>query len=515
MVRAALCLLSGFLLTYAMLVLILEAEFPGSGFAAIANTFSTAFSLMGGGEEQWFVPIALLLRNMQPLGTVILLIPAAFFVFGSLVLLVRRSALETASEQVRFAQAALLYLGVMWVLVFSMHYFFMHFWLSQYYCNIYFFPASILVLISLAGAVEARWHSPHTLYIGSLAIILLWLVLPFVWLWIDSPIAALWTASVAIVAAGITLGVLLYGTQRRLSLSIYFASFLIISFYPLTSKIYHLVANPEDRQLEWDVYRGAVFLQRFINTQVPTDKTIGFWYRNPRSGRASDWLLTSVQSMFLWSYSRVAPYDTGHPGMPLLDARTRTSMAQKKFLVLLGTSDPEMKDALNAIAKAGLPFGSVARTNYVGQTWGFQILLLKADPRPLRLKLFEVPVSRLVPAHGSEVSEAVNGRRFITGSEQYGYHLLGPVQAEGEQLAGPAVIRVELEVQAGEIGVAVDDAKDISKLLGEVDVTQSKEPETIDIEIPDLASAGRLIVRNYRSTPSTVIVHSIQVFRPN
>ena len=39
--------------------------------------------------------------------------------------------------------------------------------------------------------------------------------------------------------------------------------------------------------------------------------------------------------------------------------------------------------------------------------------------------------------------------------------------------------------------------------------------DTVDIEVPDLASVGRFIVRNYRMVPSTVTIHSIQVFRPN
>jgi hypothetical protein len=498
MVQAALCVLGGFVLGYAAPILILEAEFPGYGFASAANSFFTAFYLAGGGWERWFHPLSEILSKGE---AVVLLIPATLLILGILTYL-KRPLADKTSEQARFAVAALLCLGAMWALALFIHLRSYPFFAYPYY-TINFFPASALVLISLAGEVEVRWGSRSSLYIAFISIILVWLLLPFVWPWVNAPRTVIWTALTAVVAAGIALSVVKSG---RIVSAALLVAVLTVSLAPAFTTQYGLVASPAERQREWDVYHGAVFLQKFVNAQVLPSQAIGFWYSN------NDGLLGSIQSIFLWEYSRVAPWGEDHPGMPLLDEATRTAIAKKKFLVLLATPEAEMDSGLNALRGAGQPFRFVGRESYRGHNWGFQIVLLKLLPTPLGVKLFEVPLSRLTPDHGSQATEVANGVQLITGNQQYGYDLLGPLRVEGEPSEGRAVVRVELEVREGAVGVAVEDANDKSKLF-EVGVGQSDE--TVDIEIPDLASAGRFIVRNYRAQPSTVTIHSIQIFRPN
>jgi hypothetical protein len=501
MVQAALCVFVGFVVGYAAPIFILETEFPGFGFASAANSIFTALYLAGGGWERWFHPLSEILSQRN---TVVLLIPTTFFIFGILVYL-KRPLVQKASEQARFAVAALLYLGAMWALDLFSH-FVLSYPLFFYPLQIInFFPASALVLISLAGEVEVRWGSRSSLYIAFISIILVWLLLPFVWPWVNAPRTATWAALTAAVVVGIGLSVVKSG---RIVSAAVLVAVLTVSCAPAFTQQYGLVASPAERQREWDVYHGAVFLQKFVDARVSPSQAIGFWYSN------QDVLMTSIQSIFLYEYSRVAPWGRDHPGMPLLDETTRTAIAKKKFLVLLASSEAETDSALSAIRAARQPFRFVDRASFKGETWGFEMVLLRIMPRPLGAKLFEVPLSRLSPDHGGKVSEVADGIRLTTGNQQYGYHLLGLLRAEGEPLEGKAVVRVELQVQDGTVGIAVEDANDKNKLF-EVSAGASTEMDAIDIEIPDLAAAGRFIVRNYRTQPSTVTIHSIQVFRPN
>jgi hypothetical protein len=503
MLSLALCVLGGFILCYAALILGLDLEQPDSGFAGMAATFSAAFVLLAGGTDEW-VPLGKLLLNPLNHNTVILLIPITLFAYGSFVLLKQRSV-DVASERARFALAALLYLGFVGALALSLHVFWKHLWLSAYYYNIYFFPASALLLISLAGHIDTRYGSTDTLYSATTFFILFWILFSFGSSVVTSFGAAMWAGIFALVTAVVFVS-LLY-INRGQSAAALIAGILITSYLPIFAREFRLTANATERQHEWDVYHGAVFLQKFINSQVPTTRTIGFWYRN------FDLLMYSVQSMFLWDYTRVAPADQDHPGMPVLDERTRAAMVKNDFLASLGTSEMETDVALNAIITAGLPFRVVSRGNFSGKTWGFHVTLLKAFPRPLGIQLFEVSLFRLVPVEGARITQVANGIQVVTGDQQWAYSLVGPLRGERDPSAAERVIvRVEIEVQEGAVGIAIEDANDRSKLF-EVSVGQSNEMETVDLEIPSLASAGQFIVRNYRASPSTATVHSIRVFR--
>jgi hypothetical protein len=503
--RAGLCLLGGFVLSYIVLILALDLEFPGNGLRANIVTLLTAFSLLAGGSKHWSLPLSELLAHPLTLSTIVLLTPATLvsvqiYRVGKRLL----SAHMVRDQAGSFEAAALLSLALTGVLALLLHFFFTHPWLAHYYNNVYFFPASALVLISLAGNIERRDSFACNLYGAGIAIIVFWSLLSFFSLNVNG--AGSWIAAACALMAIIGVCTFCFMTERRLWSMGVLALVLMISYLPIFANDYKMFDTPAECQREWDVYRGAVFLQRFINNQVPTSRSVGFWYSN------SELLLYSIQSMFLWGYSRVAPADEGHPGMPVLDERTRAAIMKKQFLALLGISEAQTNDALAVIKKAELPFRFVDRTSYTGKTWGFHVVLLRAFPRPLGVPLFEVPLSRLLPAHGSQVADVANGTQLITGTQPYGYHLLGPLRVEAEPSAGRAIVRVELKVEDGVVGIAVEDAMDTSKLF-ETSLRQTGEMETVDIEIPDLASAGRFIIRNYRTLPSTVTIRSIQVFR--
>src|SRR6185437_9364226 len=67
-----------------------------------------------------------------------------------------------------------------------------------------------------------------------------------------------------------------------------------------------LNGDSRNADVQRDVYEAALFLQNYVDRNVPTGTPLRFWYRS--DGTQTTWL-DSVQSIFLWSYSRVAPFD--------------------------------------------------------------------------------------------------------------------------------------------------------------------------------------------------------------
>ena len=111
-------------------------------------------------------------------------------------------------------------------------------------------------------------------------------------------------------------------------------------------------------ELERDVYSGALFLQKFVRAHVRPPASIGFWYSNASENDN----LNSMQSMFLWGYSRVQGA-TG-PGMPQIDDAVRQSVQRQPFIGILARTDKEVDDAYSALKTIPINFIEIARANY-------------------------------------------------------------------------------------------------------------------------------------------------------
>jgi hypothetical protein len=280
---------------------------------------------------------------------------------------------------------------------------------------------------------------------------------------------------------------------------------LAVSFSPVLAPEHRVFATAREANFEWDVYRGAIYLQRYINSLVPKTQSIGFWYSN------SELLMYSIQSMFLYEFTRVAPAPEGHPGMPLLDEYTQATMQRKNFVALISQSSLEQDRALQAIQQAKLPFHIISRSEYAGVLWSFQITLLKRVPAQLGPLLFEIPMSSLVTAHGARIERSPENLRLTTAG-QWAYSLVAPLQVDIRSgTNGRVVVRFEVDVHEGIVGLAIEDAQDAGKLY-EVGVGAADEVQAIDIELPNLANAGRVIVRNHRQTSSRITLKSIRIY---
>lgn len=108
----------------------------------------------------------------------------------------------------------------------------------------------------------------------------------------------------------------------------------------------HRRADPS--HLEVDVYRVAL---QFIR-EMPKYQDSGpvlFWYNN-RAGN----LINSVQSTYLWGYSRLNGVAAGDPGMPALNAGQIGRLKQARCLALLGESQQELTQGIASLSSHGV-----------------------------------------------------------------------------------------------------------------------------------------------------------------
>jgi hypothetical protein len=423
-------------------------------------------------------------------------------------------------------------LGVI-ALVLGLHLFLKAGWLSVYYYFIYFLPASMLALISSVGVAEARLGADkfRMIAFGNIALIgVIWLAeptVPAIWTHLDLGnvgvsfcVAAALVASAswsraAAASACVTTGLMI------ISLSIYPAqkaaisvapSVISLSIYP-AQKAAISVAPSERNRLEWDVYEGAVFLEKFVSARLRPDQVVGFWYSNEK-GHAE---INSVQSVFLWGYSRLASVTPGDPGMPLINQEFTARVAGTPYVVLLGLTPDEIESGLQALRQAGFTYKELQRQRFEGRAWGYTANLISLNPpeRTLGPLLFSVPLARMQATNGASATAGPDGLWLVTATPPWTYSLLGQVLQDQRPPDGPIVVRTRMRVLKGTLGVSVSAKNDVS-LIKEIFVRSSDELRTIDLDIPIASDAGSLLFRNGSpSGASRAIIESVEVYPPN
>ena len=459
--RAILALAIGFFATYLVLSLILYVQFPVHGFFLEGASIREAIELLRGEEQSWYEPLSSIIwedRNFT------LLIPITFVLAAFSIVATRSTIVRTPRD---FEVFVISYLASIVCFFLIFHFGFHAFWLSASYYTIYFLPASVLALVMLGGEAErcgGRIFGAAAVYGGIGLILLWWLALPIrpqleigFYLWII--VAAVTVAAAMALYRSGAASVVLVAALVLLTTSLYQRS-----FYQIRG------TSPKKEAMEWDVYRGAIYLQQFVNANVRPDEPIGFWYNNDQAPGSPWQPLNSIQSVYLWVYSRAFPTSNDTLGMPLVDDAFRGMLPRYRFLVLLGLSDAETNIGLNALEVADLPFREVKRIRFQGQFWTYAAVLIKMTPRALQLGplLFDVPLVNLeldpMAVNDGSVSRLSDGLRLSTAVAQWTNSLRGRLRPEQESMQGAAIVRVRLHVEKGDVGIGVSTVGNASKL---------------------------------------------------
>jgi hypothetical protein len=370
--RATLALAVGFFATHFALALMAYLEFPAYGLSLAFASFRSAISLLGAGAE--FYPFSSIWED----NSFTLLIPITFALAASLAVLGRSAVALSAPARSDFAGFAISHLGAVICLSLISQFVFHDAWLSIQYYRTYFVPGSVFALIVIGG--EAQRHGGRILgdaavYGGSALILLWWLTLPVL---PHLEIESNWFFWLAIVVVAIGAAAALRRTAAASVVLVAGVVLLSQCFYDSDNSTYYEMRDrpPEREALEWDVYRGALFLQQFVGSYVRPKQSIGFWYSG---NREAPWkLLNSIQATYLWGFTRM--FSKGQPGMPLVDEEFRRQVVTRQFVVLLGVSDAENDEGLKALEEAHLHFHEVSRAHFQGQVWGYTVTIVDMKP---------------------------------------------------------------------------------------------------------------------------------------
>jgi hypothetical protein len=130
------------------------------------------------------------------------------------------------------------------------------------------------------------------------------------------------------------------------------------------------------------------------------------------------------------------------------------------------------------------------------------------------MRLFDVPLDSLVFWAGSSGSVDDHELSFQTSPQQWAYSLSALAIGESK-ITDAAIVRVELQVVSGQLGLAIESCVDYNTLIVEFPVRASTQSRIIDIPVARLDNVRSLIIRNQSSEgASEAQILSIQVFRP-
>ena len=447
------------------------------------------------------------------------LLISVVFALAALLANLRLSAdLPFASGRFDFAVFAVSHLAGVIGLSLIFHFGFHDGWLSLPYYRTYFVPGSAFALIVIGGEAQrlgGRILGDATAYGGSVLLVLLWLLLPVLpHLEIKSG-WPLWL-SLAVVVAGAAAAL-----QRTAAASVLLVAGVVLlsqCFYNSDKSTYYRSGwPPEQEAVEWDVYRGALYLQQFVDGYVRPKQTIGFWY----SGIEKEpWvLLDSIQATYLWGYTRM--FSKGKPGMPLVDDEFRRDIRDKRFVVLLGMSDAETNAGLSALDAAQIRYDEIKRAHFPTQKWGYTAVLIQTKPptEAVGPLLFNIPLVRMeldpMAVNDGSVSQVPDGLQLLTAAKKWTNSLRFRFQPEQISVRGPAVVRVRLRVEEGEIRVGVSTVGNPNNLIDEMPAYSAPSVEDVYLNLPDLSGVEYLFIRNQSDDGhSRLILYSVDVFRP-
>ncbi len=129
-------------------------------------------------------------------------------------------------------------------------------------------------------------------------------------------------------------------------------------FSSFSTPVYARMIEPRDRSgvSEIDVYRVATQLMQNVPRWSDTPGVVGFWYTNDPAHVS----IRSVQSTYLWSYSRMQPDDG--PGMPSLTPADLARMQRFDMtrLVLLAEHPGDIAAGREALSASNIPHAVIA-----------------------------------------------------------------------------------------------------------------------------------------------------------
>lgn len=110
----------------------------------------------------------------------------------------------------------------------------------------------------------------------------------------------------------------------------------------------------------------------WVDGEEPKPTSIRFWYCNDHESS-----LNSVQSAFLWGYTRLHAWDQRLRGMPELTPADVGNLRKVEYLGLLAETEEEIRQARASLVAAGVSSTLVRERQYSGTVIKVYFALLK------------------------------------------------------------------------------------------------------------------------------------------
>jgi len=516
-----LSILGGFAATEIVLGVVSYFYFPQFGFFIESAALTEATAMFHGQAANWYIPIWPYLRS----GYYHMLMVVFAEIWILLYILVSYwRGIQVLQK--KLTTAATVYLGAIIVFFLIQHIVLRSGLLTLTYYQSYFIPAFFLVITVLMG--ETLMRSPQTTQLAIVLIIVpihiaLWMAVRF-----DLPAASHFPF---VIFLGFALAIVAAVASSRPAIAaISISIFCLLSpfaFYssgkvglwqwsPAPSHItlrrddYERIQSSSQAVLEKDVYDGAIFLADTVSKLPPVLGPVGFWY----GAGQEDEYLNSIQSMYLWGYSRVFPADG--TGMPAMNGEIRKAIQNKRFLVLLGRNEAALQAGLVSLSASNITFSILGQKVYAGKQWGYRMLILEIlrRQRVTGAMVAQIPLSALESA-GGQVLRTAEGVEVVSPSAQWSYAASAPIPAEIRATEGPLLLHLRVKADAGSMGISTTDVGDISKLIGEVTISPSPTIDDEYVEIPTPALAGAVIIRNVAASQAArATILSMELVKP-
>lgn len=498
----AIATVSGFILAYAILQLLFSLTIWNFHLFIEAATLRSAKELLGGELANWSHSFSELIAN----GNYIFLVPIFFCCAALFTLTLNRNTTDIDAQD--FSIAAFSYNVLLLTFVLILHFFFHHTWFSVFYYDIYFLPACLFVLISLAGAMFIRTsRTARVICYGA--------CVPLVALWFTRETLDISLRNDIYLWAYFTLAILVGALLKP---KITAAPALVIGLLCATYGIFQMQSGvmPQytlwpghDHRMEKDVYRGALFLQNIIRRRVPTDKTVGFWYSNAPENVN----LNSIQSIFLWGYSRLQDY-TG-PGMPLVDGHFKKLIPGESFIAILARSNQKIEAAFAALRAVQARYHEISRDSYTSATENYHVVLATLSHVPPKLgnEIQSIDLKKLVAQNGSSVLMGPEGALLKTASCMWCYSVAVSVPLPARPT--DVVARLDLTVHNGKIGIGTINSDDTNALHNLVSIAPANGDQIIDLKIKR-STDNTIVFRNESADgASQAVIRSIKLDADN
>lgn len=387
--------------------------------------------------------------------------------------------------------------------------------LAQYFYLVYIFAPSLIVAMAAVGEAERR-VSPLTMTIILGAAIGLLIVGHFVttikMLQDFHQLGALGSLILALIVLAI-FTCLVFLKQKTAAAAVAVLAITASFYWPYQSPTKAMMRDPMSDG--WDLKYGVYSLVDKVKELAPVKEgPIGFWYA-PKNNN-----LNSLQSGFLWGYSRVI-IGNELPGMPVIDEETITNLLRYNKLMLLGTSSEEVDRGLAALkdffGQKKTEVDVKERGYYQGKSFRYDYAFVTRDFVDAKAEEFELKDLLFAPAlgEGTPLSTSVSyldtrdGFKMLsTDPANGGYSLTFPLPAAKAGLR----VRLHVNVEKGALGSVITKTSDANTWVTAETNTQLGQG-VVDFEVQPTEEPVMILLRNGSASGSSeVVIRKVEVY---